>query len=596
MGILACTFCRSRKIACDRKQPSCSRCLFTGKPCEYRARKSAKLAVHSRIKAFESRLGTLESQLLQEQILKHSVSARCSPGEETLSRKTETDGSIEGEFSHFNISETEDATENLIPPGVQGPQSLPDTQWQQKLYHVYFQQLDPVAPLIHKTKFLKALEGDPNFSPPVALRYAMWAVAALASTEHQHVAENFYITARKEAEQFEMKSTMAQMAPSLAQCWFLLASFEASRAYFTRAWMSVGRCVRAVQMMNLHRLDSPHAEVHALKHGSLIDREEGRRVFWGAYCADKWASTMSGHPLIIKDEDICTNLPSSENSFELGIEEVGVSFLKLDNIERFCSLSSFAGAISATSILGKCLNHLRAYEHGLTAENTGRYWDNHRRIDTSISLIFMNLPTHLRVKKVEKDVNVVFTHFNLHLSIILLHQLAGKTATKQRMDEAVGHNSFQRCLTSAIEIKDTMYSVRDLKNFPVNMWTTAPLYIAAGVFIEDLMGHRPSPNSPADLGLLLIALKEIAELQKGMTFFAQRLEKDIIKAKVAGCIPSHLRMMAGLKVVDLKDGRSAPRGLPYCISDEKLYDYRMWTGLCESSNGGGIAFKEENTK
>ncbi|KAH6694320.1 hypothetical protein BKA61DRAFT_624079 [Leptodontidium sp. MPI-SDFR-AT-0119] len=57
IGILACTSCRSRKIACDRGQPACSRYLLSRKICEFRARKSAKPAVHSRIKAFEVRLG-----------------------------------------------------------------------------------------------------------------------------------------------------------------------------------------------------------------------------------------------------------------------------------------------------------------------------------------------------------------------------------------------------------------------------------------------------------------------------------------------------------------------------------------------------------
>ena len=176
--------------------------------------------------------------------------------------------------------------------------------------------------MIHKRKFSKALEGDPGRAPPLALRYAMWATAALTRTEHQHLAEDLYVTARKETEQLEVKvfsvpsvncvetyetqSTLAVMAPSLAQCWFLIASFEASRAYFTRAWMSVGRCARAAQMMQLHRLDSPYDEFNILEQASWIDREEARRVFWAAYCADKWASTLSGHPLIIRDEDLTT--------------------------------------------------------------------------------------------------------------------------------------------------------------------------------------------------------------------------------------------------------------------------------------------------
>jgi len=444
MGLLACNFCRSRKIACDRKQPACSRCLLAGRACEYRARKSSKLAVHSRIKAFENRLGTLESRLIQEQ--SELRAANGPSGVKGESKVSETARTKDGDFTDLGNSAEERDLENesCRAAGLHRLYSLPEIPLQRTLYHLYFQQVHPIAPMIHKRKFSKALEGDPGRAPPLALRYAMWATAALTRTEHQHLAEDLYVTARKETEQLEVKSTLAVMAPSLAQCWFLIASFEASRAYFTRAWMSVGRCARAAQMMQLHRLDSPYDEFNILEQASWIDREEARRVFWAAYCADKWASTLSGHPLIIRDED--------------------VSFLKSSMFREFLR----AGSISATSLLGKCLNHLRTFEHGLTPESMSRYWESHRQIDTCVSLIFMNLPSQLRVQKVERDVNVVFTHFNLHLSVILLHQLAMRTASKQGIDEAVVQNSFQRCLTSAVEIKDTMYSVRDLRNFPVS--------------------------------------------------------------------------------------------------------------------------------
>ena len=65
MGLLACTVCRSRKLACNRRLPSCSRCLLSGKTCEYPARKSAKTAPHPsvrpRVRLFEARLGMLMS-------------------------------------------------------------------------------------------------------------------------------------------------------------------------------------------------------------------------------------------------------------------------------------------------------------------------------------------------------------------------------------------------------------------------------------------------------------------------------------------------------------------------------------------------------
>lgn len=101
-----------------------------------------------------------------------------------------------------------------------------------------------------------------------------------------------------------MQSSPGNLSLSQAQCWYLLASYEGSRAYFNRAWVSVGRCTRLVQMMGLYRLDSPDDRSHMLADRSWTDIEEGRRVFWAAYCCDRWSATMSGHPYMIRDEHV----------------------------------------------------------------------------------------------------------------------------------------------------------------------------------------------------------------------------------------------------------------------------------------------------
>lgn len=101
-----------------------------------------------------------------------------------------------------------------------------------------------------------------------------------------------------------IQSTLEQMTISHAQCWYLLAFYEGIRAYFGRAWMSVGRCGRLVQILSLHRLDSPLEEKHVLRQKGWAALEEGRRVFWGAYFGDRCASALSGHPLMIRDEDV----------------------------------------------------------------------------------------------------------------------------------------------------------------------------------------------------------------------------------------------------------------------------------------------------
>ncbi|KAG4436661.1 hypothetical protein IFR05_007840 [Cadophora sp. M221] len=399
----------------------------------------------------------------------------------------------------------------------------------------------------------------------------MWAAAALESIEYQHIAERLYILGRKHAEELEIHSSLEELEPSHAQCWYLLAFYEGIRAYFSRAWMSVGRCGRLVQMLSLQRLDSPLEEKHVLRERGWTELEEGRRVFWGAYLGDRWASTLSGHPLMIRDDEIHTNLPSSEESFDLGIEEIGISLKQADNTDTIANLSPFAGSIFTTATVGRTLTHIRTFEHDPPTEIHGNYWKSHREVDTSISLTFLNLPEHLKISRGEENMHSVLSQFNLHMSVIQLHQVAARKATKQRMSPLVARNSSQRCLASALQIKDTIYSVKDLKIFSGMMWINFCIYIAAGVFIEDMTTPNPSSTSAADLGLLLIALKEINAHQNGVIFFARRLESDICRSGIVCNIPTDLRGMAGINTDQQHGVPIPPEDAPYCDTSQHRY-------------------------
>jgi hypothetical protein len=92
-----------------------------------------------------------------------------------------------------------------------------------------------------------------------------------------------------------------------AQAWALIANYEASKTLFSRAWMSVGRAVRLSQMLGLHRLDGEN--VHEKKNimtppKDWIELEERRRTFWGAFYGDRWASSGTGWPMVIADDDV----------------------------------------------------------------------------------------------------------------------------------------------------------------------------------------------------------------------------------------------------------------------------------------------------
>ena len=96
------------------------------------------------------------------------------------------------------------------------------------------------------------------------------------------------------------------MTVSHVQCWSLIATYEAKKTYFTRAWMSTGRTVRLCYMLGLHRMDGDPALqdskqiLQAPK--DWIELEERRRALWGAFYGDRWASSGTGWPMSMDEK------------------------------------------------------------------------------------------------------------------------------------------------------------------------------------------------------------------------------------------------------------------------------------------------------
>jgi hypothetical protein len=70
--------------------------------------------------------------------------------------------------------------------------------------------------------------------------------------------------------------------------------------------MSTGKMSRLAQMMGLQRLD---LKVHEMKQvlptaKDWIELEERRRTFWAAFYCDRWASSGTGWPMTIHEDEV----------------------------------------------------------------------------------------------------------------------------------------------------------------------------------------------------------------------------------------------------------------------------------------------------
>ncbi|EPE35870.1 hypothetical protein GLAREA_05208 [Glarea lozoyensis ATCC 20868] len=414
------------------------------------------------------------------------------------------------ELQPFNIIQRQ-ADDPVPPPHVQ-----------QDLYQIYFRQVHPFAPMFDELRFYKAIERTPDHPPLIALRYSIWALAANTTVEHRALAPTLYDLARKHADDLETKGRGEYvLSLASAQCWYLIASYEASNVFYIKGWMSVGKCVRIVQMLGLHQLD---VNGGASQNQNWVEAEEGRRTFWASHLADRFASTLSKRPFIFQDVD---------RSFDDDKEEAGISLDQVTATQSLQGLSPYAATAVVSVIFGRSLQQILSRKRvGASDVQNGDYWKIHRYLDNWISHIFMTLPPQLDVCRGIQDATVLFLHIKLHTAIVVLHQSAIEIAGSHFLDPNIRNKSFRRCLVSAQEVKNIISSIPDMRSFPIDMWAGYCLQSAASVFIQDMTSYNVSSNSPENLRAVMVALKTFGMRHTMCSWFLEKVELDISQARV----------------------------------------------------------------
>ena len=167
--------------------------------------------------------------------------------------------------------------------------------------------------MIHRARFLAAMDLAPQSRPPVCLRYAMWALAASVIDKYELLQDHLYQRARKYAERDEMRGHGESMVTlGHTQAWMLIATYEFKMTYFPRAWQSTGRASRLALMMGLNRMDGKGIDVKQClpPPRDWTDREERRRTFWACFMEDRYASIGTGWPMTMDEKDVsCSDAP-----------------------------------------------------------------------------------------------------------------------------------------------------------------------------------------------------------------------------------------------------------------------------------------------
>ncbi|KAF7884353.1 uncharacterized protein EAF02_004689 [Botrytis sinoallii] len=523
---IACIICRKRKLKCDGSKPSCSTCTRLGHDCAYDPVRRKSGPKRGYVKALEERLKQVENMLKSQEPTTATTSPSTSNASGTGLRTAPTPDlnvpspniGVDGERWRYNNDDQPTlndmgfsatigmgmglddfpSTWEMIGLGIEEP--LPLQEVIDELHEIYFDNIHPSLPMIHKYRYLAAMNLAPNQRPPVSLRYAMWTLAASSSEKYMNLKDHFYQRARKYMEMDTLKGFGESIiSVSHAQVHILLASYEFRMMHFPRAWMSTGAAIRLCQMMGLHRLDKPGLEVKQClpPPRDWTEREERRRTFWMAFCEDRYASVGTGWPMTIDEKDITSDLPSSEDAFNLSKPERTQTLTDSMSPQGASKLSPFAGVVLMASLFGRNLLHLHRSDPDYRDNDlNGEFWRRHRHMDNILLNTSLSLPFHLRLPHGMANSNSVFLNMNIHASTICLHQAAIFKAQNNRLPDTVTAESKIRAISAANEITRIMQMISHMDLSTMNPFISFCLYVAARVFVkhlDDTPKDSPSP-------------------------------------------------------------------------------------------------------
>ena len=278
--------------------------------------------------------------------------------------------------------------------------------------------MQPILPILHQGRYFAWCRQPSTEEHYTCLQYAMWTLAMAMSTQFEHMREMLYTETRHMLEAQDLREQGMGIAyVEQAQAWLLITFYEFLRTNYRRGWISAGRTFRLIQLLRLHDIDSPNGGA-AISGQDWVTLEVKRRIFWVAYCLDRFISVRNEWPLTLHEEvvssggdsnlpqskekkgtnknivpsltqlfnQICTRLPSAEADFQRG-QPTQVCFLSeaitSDNTEQF---SPLAECVILVTICGRALSHSQVSTiERIYGNEPLDFWQRHEWLDATLT-------------------------------------------------------------------------------------------------------------------------------------------------------------------------------------------------------------------
>ncbi|EHK47206.1 uncharacterized protein TrAtP1_010137 [Trichoderma atroviride] len=514
----ACDACRARKVRCDTQDPPCNRCAKMGVACHYSGRAkqtNSRIGMSRFLETLNNRLKQAEAQLASTHLMQQNQPQySVAWGEANSTGLPITPSPLheislrEEAQSHWNsipaptystyVFQESDATTPALP-ATEAPAFLPTDDFTssnfadimmaqnildnqpfgfepaifnipspanesgpglettlQKLYERYFEVFHPVIPIIDRSRFEHEVSQPYPTSELQALSYAMGALAAFSIPELQDHAIFYHEQARNLIDLCERQESGVSLENiNILEAYVILTLYELNQPNFARAYLTLGRAIKLVQILGLDNVKSKPGYArwglskqpnHSI---SPAEQEERRRVFWSLFIFDSFASIRSNISPTFTGV-INVSLPSSSEYPDFLDEKMP----RLDQVFDLTevSLSSFAANTLMISLYQRYFRHVESSYN----EKSQGFWETHYAIDKAIEHCRTTLLVPHMNGSCGYDPLAIGLRMNLNAIRLNLHETALFRVQKDQLPENLAMDANFKCAFAVTDIVKTV--------------------------------------------------------------------------------------------------------------------------------------------
>ncbi|KAK0477971.1 fungal-specific transcription factor domain-containing protein [Armillaria novae-zelandiae] len=428
----------------------------------------------------------------------------------SITRKSTGNKNIIEFREYFDLQPWEQATANAeIPRYV-----YPDNDLIQSLISIYFETINPIFPILHRSTFEKNVdEGlhlrDSSFG---AALLSVLAVASRYSDDSRVLADpcSKLSSGWRFFEQVNILKKVVYAPPCLydLQVAVLGGIYAMGTSVPEIGWILIGTGLRSAIDIGLHRRRPGGYKF-------TVDDELKKRSFWALVVLDRLIGLYVGYPAMMRDEELDLQMPIECDDEYWEIAPDGqVHFNQPSG--KSSKISYFSASIKLSEIMSVAMKTSFSLKKARdTLGRTGKSWEQKlvADLDSSLNAWVDSVPNHIRWNPRCNNETFMYQSATLYsvyyMLQILIHRPLLRTDCPLSMPSLVICTNAARSYTRILEARAT--GIRTINPQIIVGTFTSGAVFAMNIWSRKRAGHAPNAKDVAGFQVCLATFEDTAD-------------------------------------------------------------------------------------